>query len=196
MYFYCFLVCLMDNSLHVYFRKYVIARIHEMDLYFCHLFSCASHLKFIQEVLQGAAVTLAELGDYTRAVSLLQDLAKVCSLLFWIWISSTLCCSSPAVHWISFIVLLKFIIYILQEKPSDPDVFRLLGEVKYELKDYEGSAAAYRVSTMVMLSLIYGELSMLYIAFLDFCSCWSYMSTVWAHPSSSLILISSFWNVS
>ncbi|KAH9716529.1 TPR REGION domain-containing protein [Citrus sinensis] len=70
-----------------------------------------SHLKFIQEVLQGAAVTLAELGDYTRAVSLLQDLAK--------------------------------------EKPSDPDVFRLLGEVKYELKDYEGSAAAYRVSTMV-----------------------------------------------
>ncbi|KAH9716530.1 TPR REGION domain-containing protein [Citrus sinensis] len=61
--------------------------------------------------LEGAAVTLAELGDYTRAVSLLQDLAK--------------------------------------EKPSDPDVFRLLGEVKYELKDYEGSAAAYRVSTMV-----------------------------------------------
>lgn len=36
-----------------------------------------------------------------------------------------------------------------KEKPSDPDVFRLLGEVKYELKDYEGSAAAYRVSTMV-----------------------------------------------
>ncbi|KAL5823747.1 hypothetical protein ACOSQ4_021647 [Xanthoceras sorbifolium] len=61
--------------------------------------------------LEGAAVTLAELGEYTRAAPLLQDLAK--------------------------------------EKPSDPDVFRLLGEVKYELKDYEGSAAAYRVSAMV-----------------------------------------------
>ncbi|KAK3219027.1 hypothetical protein Dsin_012997 [Dipteronia sinensis] len=34
-------------------------------------------------------------------------------------------------------------------KPSDPDVLRLLGEVKYELKDYEGSAAAYRLSAMV-----------------------------------------------
>ncbi|KAF5191914.1 Ethylene-responsive transcription factor-like protein [Thalictrum thalictroides] len=31
-----------------------------------------------------------------------------------------------------------------KEKPSDPDVYRLLGEVKYELKDYEGSAAAYK----------------------------------------------------
>ncbi|KAJ4719057.1 Tetratricopeptide repeat (TPR)-like superfamily protein [Melia azedarach] len=61
--------------------------------------------------LEGTAVTLAELGEYSRAVSLLQDLAK--------------------------------------EKPTDPDVFRLLGEVKYELKDYEGSAAAYRVSSMV-----------------------------------------------
>ncbi|XP_031249397.1 uncharacterized protein LOC116107231 [Pistacia vera] len=61
--------------------------------------------------LEGAAVTLAELGEYTRAASLLQDLGK--------------------------------------EKPTDPDVFRLLGEVKYELKDYEGSVAAYRVSTMV-----------------------------------------------
>ncbi|XP_044486098.1 uncharacterized protein LOC123211436 [Mangifera indica] len=61
--------------------------------------------------LEGAAVTLVELGEYTRAASLLQDLGKV--------------------------------------KPTDPDVFRLLGEVKYELKDYEGSAAAYRLSTMV-----------------------------------------------
>ncbi|KAJ0076000.1 hypothetical protein Patl1_35250 [Pistacia atlantica] len=78
---------------------------------FYTMFSCASHLKFIQEILQGAAVTLAELGEYTRAASLLQDLGK--------------------------------------EKPTDPDVFRLLGEVKYELKDYEGSVAAYRVSTMV-----------------------------------------------
>ncbi|VVA35040.1 PREDICTED: Tfp pilus assembly [Prunus dulcis] len=65
--------------------------------------------------LEGAAVTLAELGEYTRASTLLQDLAK--------------------------------------EKPSDPEVFRLLGEVKYELKDYEGSAAAYKVSSMVSKDL-------------------------------------------
>lgn len=61
--------------------------------------------------LEGAAVTLAELGELARAVNYLQDLAK--------------------------------------EKPSDPDVFRLLGEVKYELKDYEGSAAAYKSSAKV-----------------------------------------------
>lgn len=34
-------------------------------------------LQFIQVVLQGAAVTLAELGEYTRAASLLEDLTKV-----------------------------------------------------------------------------------------------------------------------
>ncbi|KAK7857285.1 hypothetical protein CFP56_018577 [Quercus suber] len=61
--------------------------------------------------LQGAAVTLTELGEYTRAVSVLQDLTKV--------------------------------------KPSDPDVYRLLGEVKYELKDYDGSVAAFKISDMV-----------------------------------------------
>ncbi|KAJ8431735.1 hypothetical protein Cgig2_028952 [Carnegiea gigantea] len=61
--------------------------------------------------LEGAAVTLAELGEYTRAATLLEDLAK--------------------------------------EKPNDPDVFRLLGEVKYELKDYEASAAAYKSSAKV-----------------------------------------------
>ncbi|XP_071902904.1 uncharacterized protein [Coffea arabica] len=64
-----------------------------------------------RESLKGAAVTLAELGEYDRAASLLEDLTK--------------------------------------KKPSDPDVFRLLGEVKYELKDYEGSARAYRNSAMV-----------------------------------------------
>ncbi|KAB5543899.1 hypothetical protein DKX38_012011 [Salix brachista] len=66
-------------------------------------------------VIEGAAVTLVELGEYTRAASLLQDLAKV----------------YPT------------------EKPGDPDVFRLLGEIKYELKDYDGSAAAYRISAAV-----------------------------------------------
>lgn len=34
-------------------------------------------------------------------------------------------------------------------KTSDPEVFRLLGEVKYELKDYDGSAAAYKLSAAV-----------------------------------------------
>ncbi|KAL0354362.1 UNVERIFIED_CONTAM: hypothetical protein Sradi_3883100 [Sesamum radiatum] len=33
---------------------------------------------------------------------------------------------------------------LTEKKPSDPDAFRLLGEVKYELKDYEGSVVAYR----------------------------------------------------
>ncbi|WMV22604.1 hypothetical protein MTR67_015989 [Solanum verrucosum] len=61
--------------------------------------------------LEGAAVTLAELGEYNRASSLLEELIK--------------------------------------KKPSDPDVYRLLGEVKYGLMDYEGSAAAFRMSAMV-----------------------------------------------
>ncbi|XVE91129.1 hypothetical protein DITRI_Ditri20bG0130000 [Diplodiscus trichospermus] len=61
--------------------------------------------------LEGAAVTLTEIGDYARAASLLQDLVKV--------------------------------------KTSDPEVFRLLGEVKYELKAYDGSAAAYKLATEV-----------------------------------------------
>ncbi|KAK7255003.1 hypothetical protein RIF29_28402 [Crotalaria pallida] len=61
--------------------------------------------------LEGAAVTLAELGEYARAASLLDDLTK--------------------------------------EKPNDAEVFRLLGEVKYELKDYEGSVAAYKTSAEV-----------------------------------------------
>lgn len=45
----------------------------------------------------------------------------------------------------------------LQKKPNDPDVFRLLGEVKYELGDYEGSATAYKSSATVSI-LIYGFL--------------------------------------
>ncbi|KAL1319703.1 hypothetical protein AAHE18_14G005500 [Arachis hypogaea] len=66
--------------------------------------------------LEGAAVTLAELGEYTRAASLLDVLTK--------------------------------------EKPNDADVFRLLGEVKYELKDYEGSIAAYKSSAMAVQFLL------------------------------------------
>ncbi|XP_059639097.1 uncharacterized protein LOC132281406 isoform X2 [Cornus florida] len=60
--------------------------------------------------LEGAAVTLTELGEYSKAASLLEDLTK---------------------------------------KRPDLDALRLLGEVKYQLKDYEGSAAAYRNSAMV-----------------------------------------------
>ncbi|XP_038985920.1 uncharacterized protein LOC103705755 isoform X3 [Phoenix dactylifera] len=58
--------------------------------------------------LEGATVTLVELGKYERASSLLDKLTK--------------------------------------ERPNNADAYRLLGEVKYELKDYEGSASAYRSS--------------------------------------------------
>ncbi|XP_047315313.1 uncharacterized protein LOC124919184 isoform X2 [Impatiens glandulifera] len=63
------------------------------------------------EALEGSAVTLAELGEYTRAAALLEDLCE--------------------------------------KKSNDPEIYRLLGEVKYALKDYEGSVAAYRKSSMV-----------------------------------------------
>ncbi|XP_076919507.1 uncharacterized protein LOC143580334 [Bidens hawaiensis] len=60
---------------------------------------------------EGAAVTLTELGDYTQAASMLEDLTKV--------------------------------------KPNDPEIYRLLGEVKLGMKDFEGSAAAYRTSAKI-----------------------------------------------
>ncbi|XP_022148133.1 uncharacterized protein LOC111016887 [Momordica charantia] len=60
--------------------------------------------------LKGAAVTLAELGEYARAASLLEDFGK---------------------------------------ELGDSDIFHLLGEVKYKLKDYDGSIAAYKSATMV-----------------------------------------------
>ncbi|KAI9113067.1 hypothetical protein K1719_015999 [Acacia pycnantha] len=63
------------------------------------------------EAILRSWVTLAELGDYARAASLLDELTK--------------------------------------EKPNDADVFRLLGEVKFEQKDYQGSVAAYKNSMMV-----------------------------------------------
>ncbi|KAL1205682.1 hypothetical protein V5N11_001383 [Cardamine amara subsp. amara] len=64
-----------------------------------------------QAALEGAAVTLTELGEYSQAAVFLEELAK--------------------------------------ERPTDPDVFRLLGEVNYELQNYEGSIAAYRISEKV-----------------------------------------------
>ncbi|PKI74499.1 hypothetical protein CRG98_005119 [Punica granatum] len=59
--------------------------------------------------LEGAAVTLAELGEYTKAASRLENL--------------------------------------IEKKPNDPDVYRVLGEVRTELQDYEGSVAAYKKSS-------------------------------------------------
>lgn len=65
--------------------------------------------------LEGKAVTLTELGEYSRAATLLEDLSK--------------------------------------RKPNDPDVFRLLGEVKYQLKDYDGSARGFKTSAMMSKTL-------------------------------------------
>ncbi|XP_073016686.1 uncharacterized protein [Primulina eburnea] len=39
-----------------------------------------------------------------------------------------------------------------EKKENDPDVFRLLGEVKYAIQDYEGSAKAYRSAYMTSKS--------------------------------------------
>lgn len=64
--------------------------------------------------LEGEAVILAELGEYTRAASLLED--------------------------------------IIKNEPSS-DAFRLLGEVKFNLMDYEGSAAAYKSSATMAKSV-------------------------------------------
>lgn len=56
--------------------------------------------------VEGKAVTLAELGEYGKASSLLEQLTKA--------------------------------------RPNDIEVYRLLGEVKFEQKDFEGSASAYK----------------------------------------------------
>ncbi|KZV43174.1 hypothetical protein F511_33412 [Dorcoceras hygrometricum] len=64
--------------------------------------------------LEGAAVTLAEMREYKRAATLLENLCE--------------------------------------KKANDPDVFRLLGEVKYALQDYEGSANAYRSASVASKS--------------------------------------------
>lgn len=50
---------------------------------------------------------------------------------------------------------MHYVVLTLQEKPSDPDVFRLLGEIKYELKDYDGSIAAYKSSAKVFMLKYY-----------------------------------------
>lgn len=53
---------------------------------------------------------------------------------------------------LGIIVELMFFFFLCsKEKPNDADAFRLLGEVKYELKDYAGSVAAYKNSAKVSL---------------------------------------------
>ncbi|XP_037487109.1 uncharacterized protein LOC119365571 isoform X1 [Triticum dicoccoides] len=58
--------------------------------------------------LEGAAVSLVELGEYQKASDLLEKLVKVI--------------------------------------PEKAEAYRLLGEVKFELKDYDGSSSSYRNS--------------------------------------------------
>ncbi|XBJ04370.1 hypothetical protein VPH35_023315 [Triticum aestivum] len=58
--------------------------------------------------LEGAAVSLVELGEYQKASDLLEKLVKVI--------------------------------------PDKAEAYRLLGEVKFELKDYDGSSSSYRNS--------------------------------------------------
>ncbi|THU71073.1 hypothetical protein C4D60_Mb08t31710 [Musa balbisiana] len=65
--------------------------------------------------LEGAVVTMEELGDYEQASSLLEKLTKS-------------------------------LVSNVQERPNNADVYRLLGDVKFELKDYDGSASAYKNS--------------------------------------------------
>ncbi|URE28404.1 hypothetical protein MUK42_16150 [Musa troglodytarum] len=65
--------------------------------------------------LEGAVVTMEELGDYEQASSLLEKLTKS-------------------------------LVSNVQERPNNADAYRLLGDVKFELKDYDGSASAYKNS--------------------------------------------------
>lgn len=94
-------------------------------------------------IVQGAAVTLVELGSYDRASSLLEKLTKVFDAFFLRLLDLI------TSNWKSSLII---VVFERQERPDDAEAFRLLGEVKYELKDYEGSAAAYRSS----LSVKYG----------------------------------------
>lgn len=52
-----------------------------------------------------------------------------------------------------FIFPLKSLVSNVQERPNNADVYRLLGDVKFELKDYDGSASAYKNSLSVSTSL-------------------------------------------
>lgn len=109
--------------------------------------------------LQGAAVTLAELGEFTRAAYLLEDLIMVCIDSPCVWCKIKKVKLSEALLGDNWLINLD-----LQKKPNDPDAFRLLGEVKYQLRDYEGSVAAYKRSTMVGMPELWVKLwSLIYL---------------------------------
>lgn len=121
--------------------------------------SCSNISKDDLTDLQGAAVTLAELGEYTRAASLLEDLKKV-------WSDTLTTCLLVAAQQVPFqisLIFTLFMFYMTQENPNDPDVFRLLGEAKYKLKDYGGSADAYKTASMVGMLSIYVILLLLFM---------------------------------
>lgn len=44
------------------------------------------------------------------------------------------------------------LVFDIQERPNDIEAYRLLGEVKYELKDFERSASAYKSALSVSTS--------------------------------------------
>eukprot|EP00252_Welwitschia_mirabilis_P009181 TRINITY_DN2152_c0_g1_i6.p1 TRINITY_DN2152_c0_g1~~TRINITY_DN2152_c0_g1_i6.p1 ORF type:complete len:417 (+),score=109.42 TRINITY_DN2152_c0_g1_i6:70-1320(+) len=72
------------------------------------------------DALEGAAVAHAELGEYKKALPLLEKLT--------------------------------------QESSNNLNAFRLLGDVRYELKDYEQSAVAYRTSLKMSDKLLIGSI--------------------------------------
>ena len=51
------------------------------------------------------------------------------------------------------IVLYIYIFYLMQVIPDKAEAYRLLGEVKFELKDYEGSSSSYRSALSVSKSV-------------------------------------------
>jgi hypothetical protein len=51
------------------------------------------------------------------------------------------------------IILYKYIFYLMQVIPDKAEAYRLLGEVKFELKDYEGSSSSYRSALSVSKSV-------------------------------------------
>lgn len=94
-------------------------------------------------------MTLTEMRDYKRAAETLEKLTEVfCLLVFYESIFSQITEMKTYQSWVIFFQQW----FDLQKKPDDPDVFRLLGEVKYELKDYEGSVASYKSAERVSLT--------------------------------------------
>lgn len=79
--------------------------------------------------------------EYKRSATLLEKLTEVRNLFF---LKIHYNCEPHTISSQYFHFYSKLAYFYLQKKPKDLDAFRLLGEVKYELKDYEGSVLAYR----------------------------------------------------